>query len=110
MGSGFPFTLTQGFYDRNNLTGGINTNIPTSNGSLGIIYSDQRNTGRLPYYHRLDMSLKKKFEFSKHTKLDVILSVTNAYNRQNIFYFDRVTYKRVDQLPVLPSLGFIFSF
>ena len=110
MGSGFPFTLTQGFYDRNNLTGGINTSIPTSNGSLGIIYSDQRNTGRLPYYHRLDLSLKKKIEFSKHTKLDIVLSVTNAYNRQNIFYFDRVTYKRVDQLPVLPSLGFIFSF
>lgn len=110
MGSGFPFTLTQGFFDRNNLTNGINTSIPTSNGSLGIIYADQRNTGRLPYYHRLDLSLKKRFEFSKYSKLEIVASVTNAYNRKNIFYFDRVSYKRVDQLPVLPSLGFIFSF
>ncbi len=110
MGSGFPFTQTQGFFDKNNFNNGVGTSIPNSNGTLGIIYADARNTGRLPYYHRLDLSLKKTFEFTKYSKLEVILSATNAYNRQNIFYFDRIKYKRVDQLPILPSLGFIFSF
>jgi len=30
--------------------------------------------------------------------------VTNVTDRSNIFYFDRVSYTRVDQLPIIPSL------
>jgi hypothetical protein len=71
----------------------------------GILYSDKRNDGRLPYYHRLDISLTKKIEFSKYFGLEIIASVTNAYNRDNIFYFDRLEYDRVDQLPTIPSLA-----
>jgi hypothetical protein len=33
------------------------------------------------------------------------LSVTNAYDRPNIFYFDRLNYERVNQLPILPTLS-----
>jgi len=29
----------------------------------------------------------------------------NAYNRTNLFYFDLWTLSRVDQLPVIPTLG-----
>ena len=79
-------------------------------GDLGIIYSDTRNGGRLPYYHRLDMSLKRTFKFSKYSKLEAVASVTNVYNRENIFFVDRVTNQRVNQLPILPSLGLIFNF
>jgi len=43
-------------------------------------------------------------------KLEVNLSVTNALNQQNIFYFDRVSYTRIDQMPFMPSLGISFSF
>ena len=110
MGSGFPFTLTQGFFQEYNFQDGISTDVLGSNGDLGIIYSDDRNSGRLPYYHRLDMSLKKYFKFSKTTELETVLSVTNAYDRDNIFFFDRVRYDRVNQLPILPSLGVIFKF
>jgi len=110
MGSGFPFTLTQGFFQEYNFQDGISTDVLGTNGDLGIIYSDDRNSGRLPYYHRLDMSLKKYFKFSKTTELETVLSVTNAYDRENIFYFDRVRYERVNQLPILPSLGVIFKF
>lgn len=110
LGSGFPFTLTQGFYSKNNLNGGIGTNVLTENPNLGIIYSDKRNSGRLPYYHRLDISIKKTIKFTKYSNLEVNASVTNAYDRKNIFYFDRVRYDRVNQLPIIPSLGMTVHF
>lgn len=110
LGSGFPFSLTQGFYHLIDFAEGLDTDITTANGELGIIYDEQRNAGRLPYYHRLDLSLKRTFSFSTRSQLELVISLTNAYNRKNIFFFDRVAYDRVDQLPVLPSLGLSFKF
>jgi hypothetical protein len=110
LGSGFPFSLTQGFYESQDFQDGINSDYLTENGDLGIIYSDVRNSGRLPYYHRMDASVKKTIKFTKYSSLVVTASVTNMYNRQNIFYFDRIEYKRVNQLPILPSLGAVFTF
>jgi len=110
LGSGFPFTLTQGFYSLFNFGEGLNTDVLTENPELGVLFSEDRNDGRLPYYHRLDGSLKRTFNFSEHSKLEAVLSVTNMYNRENIFFFDRVRYERVNQLPILPSLGITFSF
>lgn len=103
-GSGFPFTLTQGFYGQHNLLDGIDTDYLTTNPGLGIVYSDTRNSGRLPDYHRLDISLKKTFVISKNANFEILATVTNVYNRDNIFYFDRIRYERVDQLPFIPSL------
>jgi hypothetical protein len=37
--------------------------------------------------------------------MEIVASATNVYDRPNIFYFDRVRYARVNQLPVLPSLS-----
>ncbi|MEI7726743.1 MAG: TonB-dependent receptor [Bacteroidota bacterium] len=107
-GSGFPFTQTGGFYEQINF-GNMGTNYTTENGSLGILYSDY-DKGRLPYYSRLDFNVKKIFFLGKTTKLEINVSVTNALDQQNIFYFDRVTYTRVDQMPLMPSLGLSFSF
>jgi hypothetical protein len=109
FGSGFPFTKTQGFYESLNFNNALQTNYLTQNGTLGIQYADL-NTGRLPYYHRLDISVKKEFVISENSIIDLTLSVTNAYNRPNIFYFDRIRFKRVNQLPLLPTLGFNWSF
>jgi hypothetical protein len=106
LGSGFPFTQTKGFYNQQTFIGGIGTEYQSNNpGEIGILFSDVRNGGRLPYYHRLDFSLQKKFKFTKNTGLEINMSVTNVYNRPNIFYFGRVNYKRVDQLPILPTLS-----
>ena len=110
LGSGFPFTQTQGFYEQNEFQDLLSSNILTGNFGLGTLLSDDLNDGRLPYYHRLDASLKRTFEFSKYTSLDINLSVTNVYDRENIFFIDRVTNNRVDQLPILPSLGLQFNF
>jgi len=109
LGSGFPFTQTQGFYENITFSNGINTNYTSTNGDLGIQYAEL-NQGRLPYYHRLDLSLAKDFKFKNNTHLNVTASVTNAYNRENIFYFNRVKYERVNQLPLMPSLGMSLSF
>jgi hypothetical protein len=114
FGSGFPFTLTQGFYENLDFSNGAATNYLTDNGALGISYADL-NTGRLPYYHRLDASLKRTFKIQSEKtsikrKVEIIASCTNIYNRDNIFYFDRVSYKRVNQLPILPSLAVSYTF
>jgi hypothetical protein len=108
LGSGFPFTKTQGFYTNYNFDDGIGTDVLGGNfgaADLGILYDDQRNTGRLPYYHRLDISLKRVIKFGKYGQTEIVASATNVYDRPNIFYFDRVRYARVNQLPILPSLS-----
>jgi hypothetical protein len=109
LGSGFPFAQTQGFYELLNFSNGIGTNVTTDNGQIGIIYSGY-DSGRLPYYHRLDISASKTFFLSERTSLEINLGVTNVYDRSNIFYFDRITYKRINQLPIMPSLGISFKF
>ncbi|MCK5821606.1 MAG: TonB-dependent receptor [Bacteroidales bacterium] len=109
LGSGFPFTQTQGFYEKIPFHDGINTDYTTANGELGIVYGPL-NQGRLPYYHRLDVNLKKTFNVGDDGKVVVSLSITNVYNRNNIFYFDRVRYERVDQLPFMPTIGVNWTF
>jgi hypothetical protein len=112
LGSGFPFTQTVAFYENVDLGGNLNQNINNQNGGLGIYYGteDEFNKGRQPYYHRLDLSLSKVWKFGENQKLEAIFSVVNSYNRQNVFYFDRVKYKRINQLPLLPALGATYSF
>lgn len=109
FGSGFPFTLTKGYYPLINFTDGIYTDYTTVNEDMGILYADL-NTGRLSSYHRLDAGLKKIFILGRYTKLEANLSVTNLYNRKNIFYVDRTTGEKVYQLPFMPSFGLMFSF
>jgi hypothetical protein len=108
-GSGFPFTPTAGFFEALSFADGINTDYQMQNGELSYFYGEL-NSKRLPDYHRLDMTIKRSFLFSRRNILDVSFSVTNIYNRNNIFYFDRIAYQRVDQLPILPSLGFNWRF
>jgi len=106
FGSGFPFTLTQGFYESVVFDDGVNTDILTANNdNINIIYDDVRNGGRLPNYHRIDASVTKKWKIASWATLETNFSVTNVANRRNIFYFDRLRYERVDQLPIIPSLG-----
>ncbi|MBI3234587.1 MAG: TonB-dependent receptor plug domain-containing protein, partial [Bacteroidetes bacterium] len=109
FGSGFPFTKTQGFYENLTFQNGISTDYTTANGTLGINYADL-NSGRLPYMHRLDVSIERKRALKNNTQFNLVLSVTNVYNRQNIFYFDRVKFVRINQLPILPALAANFVF
>ncbi len=109
FGSGFPFTQTTGFYEKFDFQSGPSFNYMQSNGQLGILYGDL-NGGRLPTYHRLDASVRYNLRNTKKFKSHVVLSVTNIYNRQNVFYFDRVNFTRVNQLPIMPALSYSASF
>lgn len=110
-GSGFPFTQTQAFYNFINFENGVNTDIVKENpDGVGVLYSSVRNGGRLPDYHRLDLSIIKRITFERIGELEINGSVTNAYDRGNIFYFDRIKYTRVNQLPILPSISLKFKF
>ena len=108
-GSGYPFTQTQGVYQQLPFHGGIASDYTRENGEFSIHYADIYK-GRLPDYHRLDLGVKRKFSIGKRSLLEVNLSVTNVYSRQNIFYFNRTTFERVNQLPILACLGANFTF
>jgi hypothetical protein len=110
LGSGFPFTQTAGFYESVDFLDGISTDYTSTNGTLGIIYDEDLNGGRLPYYHRLDLAVKRSIYFVNKNKIEINAGVTNVYNRENIFYFDRVRYERINQLPILPSLAVSYAF
>ncbi len=109
LGSGFPLTQTTGFYENLSFTGPLNQDYTQTNGELGIRYSEL-NGGRLPFYHRFDISMTRKFTISENSILEASASVTNVYNRENIFYVNRITTERVNQLPILPSLGMSLTF
>jgi hypothetical protein len=110
FGTGFPFTLTQGFFEQQYFQGALTSNYVTSQGQLGILYDSKLNGGRLPNFHRLDVSLKRKFFFGKNSVLEANISISNVLNRPNIFYYDRVNSRRINQLPILPAVGFNFTF
>jgi hypothetical protein len=109
LGSGFPFTQTQGNYEMLDFSNGVNTDYTTANGNLVFLYGET-NGGRLPYYHRLDLTIKRKFFLTENANMEAFIGVTNLYNRSNIFYVDRVKNEKVYQLPIMPSLGLNLTF
>jgi hypothetical protein len=109
FGSGFPFTQTQGYFEKITFNNGIYSDYTTENGELGILYGDL-NGGRLPAYHRLDFDFKKRFYLTENSKIDVDFSIINVYDRQNVFYRDRITGEIIYQLPIMPSLGIVWTF
>lgn len=109
LGTGFPFTQVQGFYESLTFPGGVNSNYVSENGDLGVLYADLYK-GRLPIYHRLDIDVKRNFYLSANTKLVADISITNVYDRKNVFYVDLVTSQVVYQLPFMPSFGLSLYF
>ena len=110
LGSGLPFTQTQGFYSGQGVSQGISLDYLSNNSQfLSVQYADL-NGGRLPYYHRMDVNLKRTIKLNKNNTLELNAGVTNLYNRANVFYIDRVTGERIDQLPFLPTIGVDFTF
>ncbi len=109
MGTGLPFTQTQGFFEEIDPFDAVNDHsITRINGELAVLLAGY-NLGRLPTYHRLDMSLKKSL-YHKWGSIDIVASVINVYNRKNLFYVERLTRERADQLPILPPIGLKFRF
>lgn len=110
FGSGLPFTPTSGYYQTENFSDGISTDFTSTNSSNVGVLLGGFNSSRLPSYHRLDLTIKHKFIFKNKMELELIASVTNLYNRKNIFYVNRVTNEVIYQFPILPSFGISWKF
>ena len=108
-GSGYPFTQTQGVFQSLVFGDGIVSDYTQENGQYSIHYAELYK-GRLPDYHRLDLGVKRKFSLGKRSLLELNASVTNVYSRKNIFYFNRATHERVNQLPILACLGITLTY
>jgi hypothetical protein len=98
--SGLPFTPIAGFYDRVVLTPDSPINV--FNPAEAVTAWGDRNSQRLPAYHRLDLSCSKRWTLDP-LRLTVGVSVINVYDRKNIFYLDRTTGDNVYMLRCAPS-------
>lgn len=100
--SGMPFTPIAGYYDRMNIDNPWGDYF--SEKFKSVINWGAKNIYRLPVYHRLDVSLTKKFHL-KVADITVGASIINVYDRKNIYYFDKDTGEKVYMLPFLPSVS-----
>lgn len=97
--SGYPFTEIIGYYDKYFLNN-IYANGQASGGYQPYSFPGDKNTGRLPAYHRLDLSLLKRLSLYT-VNIELGLSAINVYDRENIFYFNSDTGEIVNMLPFL---------
>lgn len=109
LGTGFPFTKTQGYLPSFNPGGNINYNFNTANGLVNYIPAEL-NQGRLPDFHRLDIGIKYRYNWTERNTLEISAGATNVYNRENIFYVNRITFDRINQLPILPNVNISLTF
>lgn len=107
FGSGLPFNESLGF-DRFVLLDSL-VNVAEEPGDERVLYG-RPYTGRLPTYHRLDVSLDREVRIGPTAFLTFQAGVINVYDRRNLFYVDLFTLRRVDQLPLIPTLGVKLEF
>jgi hypothetical protein len=101
FGSGLPFSRALGF-DQYLFPDGA-PDLYADPGTPRVLYERPFNA-LLPDYHRLDVTVERVFPF-RTAQLTVQAGLLNAYDRANLFAYDLFTLRRVDQLPVVPTLG-----
>jgi len=81
----------------------------------------ERNSLRMPLYHRLDLGLIWKFK-PKWGESDLTFSVYNALNRRNpyLIYFEQINdsngnptkfeARQISLFPIIPAITFNFKF
>ncbi|MYC73161.1 MAG: TonB-dependent receptor [Gemmatimonadetes bacterium] len=75
----------------------------------------QRNSARLQPYHRLDVSASRSFAL-RGTDSEFYVQIFNVYSRRNEWFVQldsvdpEVDPRKIKQLPIIPTLGFNFSF
>ncbi|MFT5144250.1 MAG: hypothetical protein ACI84D_002883, partial [Thalassolituus oleivorans] len=100
-GSGLPFTPSAGFDEWYLFTPDVD--VGTDAGIDRILYAE-RNSARQPTYARVDVFIQRRIEKGRYVAT-LRAGAINVLNRDNLFYFDLFTFRRVDQLPVVPSVG-----
>jgi hypothetical protein len=109
FGTGLPFSQIIGFYDRLFFNGLFDGGGYIGESGEPYTMLGAKNTGRLPSYHRLDLSVSKAFQF-EWVRFVAEASVLNLYDRNNMFYYDRTTGERIDMLPILPTVNLRVEF
>ena len=104
-GSGLPFTQSSGFDKWYLLTPDVD--VSSEPGQDRILYGEPFE-GRQPTYIRMDLWLEKRVEQGRNVTT-LRAGVVNLLNRDNLFYYDLFEFRRVDQLPLLPSIGVKFE-
>ena len=104
FGSGLPYTQALGFYDDVPVGLPGDTDFRTDPGQPVLVTNRTLYAGRLPSYHRLDVALERRFTMGR-VQATLQAAVINVYDRANIFDFDLFAGRRVNQLPLIPSLG-----
>ena len=102
FGSGLPYTKPFGF-DSILFFPGLAERAQDNYGTPRILY-DRPYGGRLPTYHRLDLSAEYEATLGR-VGFSFQAGAINVYGRTNLFYYDVFTLRRVDQLPFTPYVG-----
>ena len=100
-GSGRPYTKIYGY----DFSLDVPHDQPTEDPGLAKIFFSRPYGGRLPAYHRLDVSAARTFEFEAGWALDVQAGVLNLYDRENIFFLNPETLRRTDQMRLTPYVS-----
>lgn len=106
LGSGLPYTKVLGF----DLEVIIPLQDPIAEPGIAKTLFARPYGERLPYYHRLDVSVRRSFDISGHLSMITELGCINVYDRSNVFYVDLNLLERVDQTPILPYAGIKMAF
>jgi hypothetical protein len=107
LGSGRPYTRAYGFDLAPDVINQLTP--PTETAGQALVLFDEPYGERLPAYHRLDVSLSRPFELTSQTALRAKVGAINAYDRQNIFYYDISRDNVVEQIPIYPYLSLTVS-
>lgn len=104
-GSGQPMTLAVGRYTVRDINGR----------ERDVVLDGEKNSSRLPAYHRLDVGFSYH-EQHRGWSIDPEIQIINVYNRKNVYVrsYDMkknpATFKDVTMLPFLPTIGVTVHF
>ncbi len=99
--SGRPYTPVVGAYRDLSGPGTPDVGAP---GRPVVLVDPEPFGARTPPYARLDVSLEWAVQLAR-ARAVVQAAVLNATDRTNVFYYDALRAERVDQLPLIPTLG-----
>lgn len=97
--------------------------ILTENSSSPRFIYNNRNNGRMPGFHRLDIGAIKSITTRRKRAAELSIGLYNAYNRKNPLYLDLhiqrdaidfkptdISIKQVSFLPILPYISYTLKF
>jgi|AntRauTorckE6833_2_1112554.scaffolds.fasta_scaffold09635_3 hypothetical protein len=106
FGTGKPYTKVYGF----DLKLDLPDQSPLTETGTAQTYYSYPYDGRLPTYHRLDASIKRSIALQRQRTLKLQAGVINLYDRENIFFYDSSTLKRVNQTSLFPYMSIKANF